>query len=248
MQFKPAHYILDNIHTCSLEFRKFSMICDTLRNLKFLLLSNVLYYNTLVWCWRCLSRRMTSDTAKLDDEPRWWSRIYDDVSRAQGKAWLGNVKQGKAKQGKAKQGNARQGNARQGNTRQVKTSQRKAGQGMARQGKARQGKARQRWTQEEEEIAGILFRWLLVGQFFPALRNVNFVASVPVVRRTRDGDTLSTRDFLFVNRSKGMTVTQLPVSGAQFLVKNVRNYNTIKLYIYQLFARLWLYRRSKWLI
>lgn len=76
----------------------------------------------------------------------------------------------------------------QGNTRQVKgTSQRKAGQ----------GKARQRWTQEEEEIAGILFRWLLVGQFFPALRNVNFV---PVVRRTRDGDTLSIRDFLFVNR------------------------------------------------
>ena len=49
--------------------------------------------------------------------------------------------------------------------------------------------------------------------------------------RARDGDTLSACDFLFENRSKGMTVTHLPVPGAR-LVKDIPIYNLIQLYIY----------------
>lgn len=130
---------------------------------------------------------------KLDDEPRRWSRMM--TLRAQ---------QGKTMQDKTRRGEAK-----------------KTKWGEARQGWAKQGKTRQRQPQEEEEIAGILFRWLLVGQFFPVLRNVNFAVNVLFVSEM---ETLYPFATSSVNRSKGMTVAHLPVSSAPCSKTILRGY------------------------
>lgn len=94
-----------------------------------------------------------------------------------------------------------QGKAKQDDTRQDKARYDKATQDKSKKVKGRQGNRRQRWIQEEEEIAGILFRWLLVGQFFPALCNVNFAtSSVPVVPEMETPYPLATSSSKIVQR------------------------------------------------